>query len=182
MISTVLALILWLGFYLWYFLTFNHLIAMRNAVTQSWAQVDVELQRRYDLIANLVDVTKTYARHESDTLLQTVRARSGHSLSVQDANQATRHDSALLGNLLMLIEHYPELKADHQFQTLQQALIETENRIATRRNAYNECVSRYETDRNQFPAMIIAWAGHFGPQVFFDAQDETAQAVKVMLT
>src|SRR5690606_19070622 len=147
-----------------------------------WAQVDVELQRRYDLIANLVGVTKAYARHEGEALLETVGARGGHSLSVDDANQATRPDGALLQRLLVRIEQYPELKAEQQVRNLQQALIETENRIATRRNAYNECVSRYETDRHQVPAALVAWAGRFGPQPFFDAQDETAQAVKVMLS
>ena len=183
MIVTGIALILWLGFYLWYFLAFNHLVALRNTVAQTWAHVDVELQRRYDLIGNLVNVVKAYARHEGDTLLQTVRARSANAgINVHDANQATRQDNALLGNILLLVERYPELKADTQFQTLQKELIETENRIATRRNAYNECVSRYETGRTQFPALLIAWAGHFNAAEFFDAQDETAQAVKVMLS
>lgn len=182
MIATGIALILWLGFYLWYFLTFNHLVAVRNAVAQTWAHVDVELQRRYDLIGNLVDVVKAYARHEGDTLLQTVRARSDNTISVHDANLATQRDKTLLANVLMLVERYPELKADTQFRNLQHALIDTENRIATRRNAYNECVSRYETDRTQFPALIIAWAGQFGALEFFDAQDETAHAVKVMLS
>ena len=93
MIATGIALILWLGFYLWYFLTFNHLVAVRNAVAQTWAHVDVELQRRYDLIGNLVDVVKAYARHEGDTLLQTVRARSDNTISVHDANLATQRDA-----------------------------------------------------------------------------------------
>ncbi|MEZ5509788.1 MAG: LemA family protein [Gammaproteobacteria bacterium] len=183
MIATGISVILWLGFYLWYFLAFNHLVALRNTVAQTWAHVDVELQRRYDLIGNLVNVVRAYARHEGDTLLETARARRGSGgINVHDANLATAQDSALLGKLLVLVERYPDLKADSQFQTLQQALIETENRIATRRNAYNECVNRYETGRNQFPAMVIAWAGHFGAAEFFDAQDETAHAVQVMLS
>jgi LemA protein len=183
MILTGISVILWLGFYLWYFLAFNHLVALRNTVAQTWAHVDVELQRRYDLIGNLVNVVKAYARHEGDTLLATVRARAGsNGINVHDANLATPQDSALLASILLLVERYPELKADQQFQSLQQELIETENRIATRRNAYNECVSRYETGRSQFPAMVIAWAGHFAAAEFFNAQDETAHAVQVMLS
>lgn len=183
LIATGVAIVLWLGFYLWYFLTYNHLVAVRNAVAQTWAHVDVELQRRYDLIGNLVSVVKAYAKHEADTLVQTVQARNPHQpISVSDANQAATQDKTLLADILMLVERYPDLKADTQFQTLQESLIETENRIATRRSAYNACVSRYETDRHQFPAMVIAWAGHFSAQAFFDAQDETAQAVKVMLS
>lgn len=181
MIFTGIALILWFGFYLWYFLAFNHLVALRNTVAQTWAHVDVELQRRYDLIGNLVNVVKAYTRHEGDTLLATVQARAG-GINVHDANLATRQDSALLANILLLVERYPELKADQHFQSLQQELIATENRIATRRNAYNECVSRYETGRSQFPALVIAWAGHFAAAEFFDAQDETAHAVQVMLS
>lgn len=183
MIATGISVILWLGFYLWYFVTFNHLVALRNTVAQTWAHVEVELQRRYDLISNLVNVVKAYARHESDTLLATMRARaSTRGIDVHDANLATPEDSALLTNILLLVERYPDLKADTQFITLQTELIETENRIATRRNAYNECVSRYEIARTQFPAMVIAWAGHFGAAEFFDAQDETAHAVQVMLS
>jgi LemA protein len=183
MIATGIAVIAWLGFYLWYLLTFNHLVAIRNTVNQAWAHVDVELQRRYDLIGNLVDVVKAYARHEGETLLQTTRARSTNtSINVHDANQSTPRDAALFSNILLLVESYPDLKANEQFRTLQKALIDTEDRIATRRNAYNECVSRYEIYRTTVPSLLIAWAGQFNPVEFFDAQDETAQAVRVMLS
>ena len=191
MIATGIAVIAWLGFYLWYLLTFNHLVAIRNTVVQAWAHVDVELQRRYDLIGNLVDVVKAYARHEGETLLQTTRARSANTgngtgsnttINVHDANQSTPRDAALIGSIMAVVERYPDLKANEQFQTLQKALIDTEDRIAIRRNAYNECVSRYEIYRTTVPSVLIAWAGQFNPVEFFDAQDETAQAVRVMLS
>lgn len=186
MIATGIVILLWLGFYLWYFLSYNHLVALKNTVAQAWAHVDVELQRRYDLIGNLVQVVKGYAKHEADTLLQTVQARApaaaGHPASVSEATRNTQRDAALLGNIMVLVEQYPQLKADRQFRTLQQELIATENRIATRRNAYNECVSRYEIFRHSFPSMIIAWAGHFVQQAFFDAQEESSRAIRVMLS
>lgn len=186
MIATGIAVILWFGFYVWYFLSYNHLVALRNTVSQAWAHVDVELQRRFDLIGNLVQVVKGYAAHEADTLLQTVRTRQQHTnAGQQDVNLAQQHnqqDAQLLGNIMLLVEQYPNLKADQQFITLQQALVETENRIANRRSAYNECVSRYEIYRHSIPALVIAWAGHFDRREFFDAQEQTAQAIKVVLS
>lgn len=188
MIATGICIVLWLAFYLWYYLSYNHLIALKNTVTQAWAHVDVELQRRFDLIGNLVQVVKGYARHEADTLLQTVQARNAAAASatgVDPATSANRHnqqDAALLGQVMLLVERYPDLKADQQFKTLQQQLVDTENRIANRRSAYNECVSRYEIYRHTFPALLVAWAGHFDTRVFFDADEASAQAIKVVLT
>ncbi len=177
---------LWLGVYLWYFLTYNHLVALRNTVSQAWAHVDVELQRRFDLIGNLVNVVQGYASHEADTLVKTVQARqqasNASANSVASAHQQSEQDQALLGNIMALVEQYPQLKADQQFHTLQQALIETENRIATRRSAYNECVSRYEIYRHSFPSLILAWAGHFMARDFFDAEAESANAIRVLLS
>lgn len=194
MVMTLVAVVCWLGFYLWYFLAYNHLVAVGKSVTQAWSQVDVELQRRHDLIGNLVVVVKAYARHEGETLLQTTQARAAattagapaagsgpRNLDVATANQSGHADAVMITQLLAIVEKYPTLKADTQFTTLQQALIDTENRIALRRNAYNECVSRYEISRTSFPALLVAWAGYFGAQSFFDAQDETAQAVRVNL-
>lgn len=186
LLATTLVGIAWLGFFLWYFLTYNHLVATHKTVAQSWAHVDVELQRRFDLIGNLVEVVKGYARHEADVLEATTRARTtatdrGYA-TAQDANRSSSDDRALLINVMALVEQYPQLKADQQFRSLQQALIDTENRIALRRSAYNECVSRYEIYRTTIPSMIVAWAGHFAAQTFFDAQDDTAHAIEVKLS
>lgn len=181
MIFTAVSVLAWLGFYLWYLLAYNHLVALNKTCGQAWAHVDVELQRRHDLIGNLVTVVKAYARHEETVLLQTVRARQAGPLSVAEANQAGHDDARHLSGLFALVEQYPQLKADTQFTQLQQALIDTENRIAERRSAYNQCVNRYETLRTTIPTMVVAWAGRFRAQGFFDAQDETAAVVRVNL-
>lgn len=186
MIATTVVGVCWGGFLLWYLLTYNHLIAVQKTVPQTWAHVDVELQRRYDLIRNLVEVVKAYAKHEADVLLATTQARAAtpdHGYgNAKAANHATHSDTALLGKVMLLVEQYPQLKADQQFLSLQKELVETENRIAKRRNAYNECVSRYEIFRTTFPALIVAWAGHFGEHIFFESQDEALQAVQVKLS
>ena len=182
MILTAVSVLAWLAFYLWYLLAYNHLVALLKTCGQAWAHVDVELQRRFDLIGNLVNVVKAYARHEETVLLQTTRARHSGSLSVAEANPAGHDDARHLSGLFALVEQYPQLKADTQFTQLQQALIDTENRIAERRSAYNQCVNRYETVRTTIPSMLVAWAGRFTAQGFFDAQDETAAAVRVNLS
>ena len=155
-------------------------MALKNTIGQSWAHIDVELQRRYDLISRLVEVVKGYARHEGETLAQTTRARSG--ISVEDANTSVRQDADLLGRIMMVVERYPELKANEQFAELQLALVETEDRIARRRSAYNECVSRYEIYRQTFPFVIVVWAGHYAPVTFFDADEQAANAIRVVLS
>ena len=179
MIFTALSVLAWIGFHVWYLLTYNQLVATRKACTQAWAHVDVELQRRYDLIGNLVNVVKAYARHEENVFLHTTRARSG---TVEDANRLGHDDARRLTGLLALVEQYPQLKADTQFTRLQEALVDTENRIAERRSQYNHCVNRYETLRTTLPSLLLAWAGRFAPETFFDAQDETAAAVRVNLS
>lgn len=187
MIATGIVIVLWLSFYLWYYFSYNHLIALKNTVTQSWSHIDVELQRRFDLIGNLIQVVKGYAQHEANTLIKTVHARRRQNTPsstdpVQNGNLQNHQDAALLGNLMILIERYPDLKADQQFQGLQHELVDTENRIAQRRSAYNECVSRYQIYRQSFPNLLIAWAGHFDARAFFDADEEAAHAIKVVLS
>lgn len=181
MILTGLSVLAWIVFYVWYLLTYNQLVANSKTCIQAWAHVDVELQRRHDLIGNLVNVVKTYAQHEASALQQTTQARSVVS-SVNEATRTSTEDARRLTSLLALVEHYPQLKADAQFTQLQQALIETENRIADRRSNYNQCVNRYETLRTTLPSMLIAWAGHFVPQAFFNSQNESAAAVSVKLS
>lgn len=195
MILTALSVLAWIGFYVWYLLTYNQLVATVKTCTQAWAHVDVELQRRHDLIGNLVNIVKAYAQHEASVLLQTTQVRGGIALTgapginsrnvvanVEEATRASHEDARRLTGLLALVEQYPSLKADAQFTQLQQALVDTENRIAERRSNYNQCVNRFETLRTTIPSLLIAWAGRFGPQAFFDAQDETAAAVQVKLT
>lgn len=183
MILTGLSVLAWISFYVWYVLTYNQLVATLKTCTQAWAHVDVELQRRHDLIGNLVNIVKAYARHEESVLLHTTQARSGIDVTgVEEANRIHHDDTQRLTGLLVLVEQYPQLKADTQFTQLQQSLVDTENRIAERRSNYNHCVNRYETLRTTIPSVLLAWAGHFAPQTFFDAQNETAAAVRVNLS
>ena len=183
MYLTTLAVLFWISFYVWYWRSYNSLIAFRNAVSQSWSHIEVELQRRFDLITNLVEVVKGYAAHESETLEKTIKARvRSVDLSVDEACQRSFGDAKVLGEIMAVVEQYPDLKADKQFLELQQALVETEDRIAERRSAYNSCVNRYKIYKETFPQLIVAWAGAFGEVLFFDAEEEATKAVKVVLS
>lgn len=178
---TALVILIWLTFLLWYWLTFNSLVARHKATLQSWAHVEVELQRRHDLITNLVEVVKGYATHEKELFTKVARLR-GTAASAQEANDVAPKEAALLRQIMITVENYPDVKADKQFLTLQSELADTENRIADRRSAYNSCVSYYEIGRTTFPAFIVAWAGSFQSKVFFDAPQEAEAPVQVRLS
>jgi LemA protein len=156
----------------WYLSTFNALIGRRNAVDQSWANVEVELKRRADLIANLVEVTKGYAKHEKDVLAATAALRAGRVTNATEANAAEQATNRVVARLLAVAEAYPELRADAQFQTLQQELSGTENRIAERRQAYNATVNAYNTHCQSVPANVVAALHQFQLKTFFDAPPE----------
>lgn len=170
---------------LWYWLDYNALVAARNAVDQAWSNIEVELKRRFDLISNLVETAKGYARHESETFRKVAELR-GRDRAFGDAaagNEAQKQMSQVIAEVMILAENYPQLRADQSFLKLQGELTETENRIATRRNAYNQTVNAYQTRRESIPTNIVAWAQDFGPREFFDAPDElAAQAPEVRLT
>ncbi len=171
-------------YFLWYYQTFNSLTAFRNAVEQTWSNIDVELQRRFDLINNLVAVVKGYGEYEKGTYLDVVAARAGmhQQVSVEEAVQMQQQITSAVSRLFALAESYPDLKADQQYLKLQSELAETENRIAERRTAYNNTVNLYLNKRLEFPSSVIASAHSFAEKAYFDLPDEQAkESLKVSL-
>jgi len=172
---------------------YNRLVALRNRFKNAFAQIDVQLTRRYDLIPNLVEVARTYMRHERETLEGVIAARNAASTAEkrvagnpEDA-EAMRGllgaETALtgaLGRFFALSEAYPDLKADKNMRQLTEELTSTENRIAFARQAYNDAVMRYNTAREVFPAVLIAEPLGFRPAELFEVSaPEQREAVRV---
>ena len=171
-----LALIVGLTLGLWLLKTYNQLIRLRNQVETSLAQVRTELQRRLDMIPNLVKTVKGYAAHESETLEAVIAARSAavSAPSAPGTGEGTDLISASLGRLMALSERYPDLKADKSFAALQNELAETENRISFGRKLYNETVLIYNNAQQVFPANLIASRFSHTPSMSFEASPESA--------
>lgn len=170
---------------LWYLLTFNMLVQSRNAVDQSWSNIEVELKRRFDLIQNLVETAKGYAQHELTTFQQVAELRSQTRPfgNAQIANTSQSELTRAVRQLVALSESYPELRANDNFLSLQSELTVTENRIAERRHAYNQNVNLYQNRCQFMPSNIVAGVHRFPGKAFFDAPDELADAApKVQLT
>ncbi|MFN4242313.1 MAG: LemA family protein [Tepidisphaerales bacterium] len=158
---------------LWVVATYNRLVALREAVRAGWAQIDVLLKRRYDLIPNLVETVKGYAAHERQTLEAVIAARAA-AVAARTPEQAMAAEASLRGplsRLLAVAEAYPDLKANQNFLQLQQELADTENRIANERGGYNTTVQMYNTAVMSFPVNVIAGIGGFTPAAFFEVQD-----------
>ncbi len=170
---------------LWYLLTFNALVKARNAVDQAWSHIEVELKRRLDLVTNLVEIAKGYAKHERDTFTQVaaLRAQQSPFSSAAAANTAEPDLKRAIGSIMVLAENYPQLRADQQFLNLQTQLTDTENRIAERRHAYNETVNMYLNVCRQFPSNVVANIQEMPERSYFDAPDaEIEKAPEVKLT
>lgn len=185
MYFTIAASILCGTIILWYLLTYNSLVKARNAVDQAWSHIEVELKRRLDLITNLVEIAKGYAKHERDTFTQVaaLRAQQRPFSNAAAANSAEPDLSRTISQVMVLAENYPQLRADQSFLNLQKELTETENRIADRRHAYNETVNMYLNSIRSVPANIVADIQDFTERAYFDAPDaEIAQAPAVKLT
>ena len=166
--------------------TYNGLVRMRNAVQSGWADIDVQLTRRHDLVPNLVEAVKGYMIHERETLEAVTRTRTEAVAAGGGASLATRAmaEMALTGavsNLFATTERYPALKASQQFLLLQEQITSTENRIAFARQHYNECVRKYNTAQAEFPQNLIAGSMGFTPSALFaaDAGDMENVQVKV---
>ena len=167
---------------------YNLLVAADEQVKEAWSNVEAQYQRRLDLIPNLVNTVKGYAAHEQNVLLQVVEARNkalqtkveiNDPASIEKFQQAQNEVSSALSRLLLLVENYPDLKANQNFLTLQAQLEGTENRIATARRKYNEAVRRYNTLIRRFPTNIIAQKFGFEPKVGFKATTGAEQAPEV---
>jgi len=160
---------------------YNTMVTMREAVDSAWAQVMNQLQRRNDLIPNLVEVTKGYAAHEKEVFESVANARSRllaagtRDEQIDAANQMT----GALGRLLAIAERYPELKANEQFARLSDELAGTENRIAVERKRYNDTVQAFNTYVKQLPQALYARFIGFGAQKYFEVPEAAQQAPKV---
>ena len=168
---------------------YNGLVGLRNACKNAFAQVDVQLKRRYDLIPNLVETAKGYMAHESGTLTAVIEARAkatqanvrfagnpNDPAAMRDLSQAEAGLSGALGRLMVVAEQYPQLKADATMRTLMEELTSTENRIAFARQAYNDAVLGYNTARETFPQVIVANSFGFTPADFFKVESEAERA------
>lgn len=160
-------------------LTYNRLVAFRIRVREAWSDIQVQMKRRYDLIPNLVEIVKGYATHEREVLERVVRAR-GEAMANDGSPQAqARSENALqstLKSLFMLVESYPQLKADANFLRLQHDIMDTENRIKMSRRFYNGSVRELNVTVEQFPSNLIARAFSFQPAEFFTLDADEAEA------
>jgi LemA protein len=154
-------------------LAFNRLVALRQRVDNGWAQIDVQLRRRYDLIPNLVETVQGYAAHERQLFEHVTQARSRaiDANAVPDQAQAENQITQGLRQLLLVAEAYPDLKANQNFLALQEELTGTESKIAYARQFYNDQVMRLNTLIGSFPTNLLARASRFAPREFFDIED-----------
>jgi len=163
---------------------YNKLIRFRNRFKNAFSQIDVQLKRRYDLIPNLVETAKGYIKHERETLEAVIQARNQAAAAGQQAAQNPGDPQAMkslngaegqltgaLGRLFVVVEAYPDLKANQNMLSLQEELSSTENKIAFSRQAYNDAVTRYNTQRQVFPSVIVASMFNFGDANLFEVED-----------
>jgi len=171
LVALVAVVVVWLvGMY-------NGLVRLKNQVKNAWSQIDVQLKRRHDLIPNLVETVKGYATHEKSTLDDVVRART-QAVAAQGVGNQARAEQELtgaLGRLMVVVEQYPDLKANQNFLGLQEELTSTENRIGFSRQHYNDSVMHYNTRLQSFPQIVIAGVFGFAAEAFFEIQDENVR-------
>ena len=167
---------------------YNGLVVLKNRFKNAFAQIDVQLRRRYDLIPNLVETAKGYLKHERETLTAVIEARNqaagaakalaaapGDPAAVKAFSAAESGLAGVLSRLMVVVERYPELKADKQMARVSEELTSTENRIAFARQAYNDSVTEYNTKREIFPTAIIAGVFNFAPAALLESTDSAAQ-------
>lgn len=161
--------------------TYNSLVHLRNKVKDQWAQIDVQLKRRCDLIPNLVETVKGYAKHEKSTLEDVIKARNSvlSATNPDEEMKASNEMSSALTKLFALSESYPELKANENFISLQENLKETEDKISYARQFYNDNVMNYKNKIEVFPSNIVASIFKFKPEPFFEATNEERKNVEV---
>lgn len=177
----------------WPIRVYNNLVKLKNRFENAFAQIDVQLKRRYDLIPNLVETAKGYMKHEQETLENVIQARNQAQQAEEKASQNPDDPQAMrelsgseqqlggaLGNFFALSESYPDLKADQNMRQLSEELTSTENRIAYARQAFNDAVMNYNTAREQFPNNLIAGAFSFEEAELFEVEsEETREAPDV---
>ncbi|WP_025209802.1 LemA family protein [Hippea sp. KM1] len=170
-IAFLLFLVIAAGIY--YYSTYNKLIKLKEGVDAAWSDVDVQLKRRADLIPNLVNTVKGYAQHEKEVFEYVAKARANilNAKSPKDEIKASNQLEGAIGRLLLIVEKYPELKANEEFTRLMDNLEGTENRIAVARKRYNDAVKAYNSAIKMFPANLIASKLGFKPAVYFKVEN-----------
>jgi LemA protein len=156
---------------------YNRLVRLRNRAENAWAQVDVQLRRRYDLIPNLVETVKGYASHERETFEEVTRARTAaqQAQTVQEQAQAENLLTQAIGRLFAVAEAYPQLRATENFQQLQAQLEETESKIAVSRQVYNDAVLTYDTALETVPTNIVGNLLNFEERQYFEVEEPAAR-------
>jgi LemA protein len=182
MIGLLIALGVLVILVLWFIGAYNGLIQSRNQVQNAWAQIDVQLKRRHDLIPNLVETAKGYVKHERGTFEAITQARSA-AMQATGAGSAAKAEGALseaLSKFFLVVENYPDLKANQNFLALQEELASTENKVGFSRQFYNDQVLTYNTKTEQFPTNVVANMFAFKKSEFFEVEaPEERQAPKV---
>ena len=191
-----IVLLVIVGVVLVFISTYNRLVTGRNAFKNAFAQIDVQLTRRYDLIPNLVETAKGYIKHERETLEAVIKARNaayaglktaasdpGNAAAVQQLSGADQQLGGALGRLMAVAESYPDLKANQNMMQLSEELTSTENKVAFARQAYNDAVVSYNNAREVFPSSMVAGMFNFQPAQPLDiAKPEAREAPKVSFT
>ncbi len=158
---------------------YNRLVRLRNRCENAWAQIDVQLKRRHDLIPNLVETVKGYASHERATFEEVTKARTAAQMAQGPAESAAAENmlTQAIGKLFAVAEDYPELRATENFQQLQAQLEETESKIAVSRQIYNDAVLSYDNALETVPTNIVAGIFRFKPREYFEVEDAAAREV-----
>ena len=192
----VITLLVILGFVLllvfWLIAVYNGLVVSRNRFKNAFAQIDVQLKRRYDLIPNLVEAVKGYMGHERETLEAVIKARNSafsasqkvaadpsNAIAVKELNQAESQLGGVLGRLFALSEAYPDLKANQNMLALQEELTSTENKISFARQAFNDAATAYNNQRQVFPAVLVANTLGFTPAELLQTEEAAREAPRV---
>jgi LemA protein len=174
MIVLIVLLVVVLAIFLLLVWLYNRFVRLRNRVDNSWAQIEVQLKRRWDLIPNLIETVKGYAAHERGVFEEVTAART-RAQQAQTPGESAQAEGILgqaLGRLFAVAEAYPDLKASENFRELQSSLEETENRIAVSRQVYNDTVLTYNNAVQTFPGVVLAGPFGFSIREFFDVEDE----------
>lgn len=177
MLWVIVILILLAIVIFWFIGIYNRLVGMRNNVEASWQQIDVQLQKRYDLVPNLVETVKGYAAHEKEVFQRVTEARA-NCISASGAQAQGEADNMLTGalkSLFAVAEAYPDLKANQNFLMLQQELSSIENKVAYSRQHYNDVVRAYNTLQQQFPANMVAGMAGSRPADYFEIEEPAAR-------
>lgn len=178
------------AFFAWVFLTYNGFIAGRNRLEEAWADIDVQLKRRYDLIPNLVETVKGYAAHEKETLEGVIKARAAATAINIDVGTLTPEKMQMLqgaqaglggalSKLMAVAEQYPDLKANENFLELQRELTDTEDKIQASRRFYNGTVRDFNTKVQSVPSNVIASVFKFGEKEFFELEEDSVERENV---